>query len=103
MIDIEIQLSADVPRDSIPEIVEQALSAESLTITMRSTLVQYPGCVHWHLKRGKERGTLEATWWPQRNRLWVKVAPGCEGDWIAETTNRLKTLIESHLNPDSTA
>src|SRR4051794_41704257 len=55
-------------------VVESACASAGLTITMRGTLAAYPGCVHWHLKRGRERGTLEITWWPKTAELWFKVA-----------------------------
>ena len=43
---------------------------------MKGTLASFPNCVHWHWKRGKERGTLEITWWGKQDRLWFKVAAG---------------------------
>jgi len=97
MIDIEIKTSADPARASVPQVVEQAFAGEALIVTMRGTLAQYPGCIHWHVKRGKEPGTLEATWWPEQNRLWFKVATGRSADWIDKTAARLKTQIESYL------
>jgi len=95
MIEIDIQVPVGPHTHSVPEIVEQAVAAEALTVTMRSTLAQYPGSVHWHLKRGKERGTLEVTWWPNRSRLWLKVASGRSAEWIHGTACRLKFQIES--------
>jgi hypothetical protein len=28
-----------------------------LRLTLKGTLAKYPGCIHWHFKRGRERGT----------------------------------------------
>jgi hypothetical protein len=61
---------------------------------MKGTLANYPGCVHWHYKKGKARGTLEITWWERENRLWFKVAKGRTGDWIEGSITRLKGKIE---------
>ncbi len=33
-------------------------------------------------KRGKERGVLEATYWPSANRAWLSYRSGRDADWI---------------------
>ena len=40
----------------------------------KGTLASYPGCIHWHLKMGTQKGHLEITWWEAENRLCFKVA-----------------------------
>ena len=52
-------------------------------------MAKYPGCTHWHLKKDRETGTLELTWWPARNRLWFKIATGRQADWMVEAMDRL--------------
>jgi hypothetical protein len=52
--------------------VESACAAEGLRLTLKGTLKQYPGCTHWHYQRGKDRGTLEITFWPAQNRALRK-------------------------------
>jgi hypothetical protein len=66
---------------SIVAIVEEVASGAGLTVT-RGSLRSYPGCTHWHLKKPGSKGTLEATWWPQKERLWLKVHPLREAGWI---------------------
>ena len=97
MIEIALKVPDPVQSGSVPEIIERVCAAESLTITLRSTLAQYPNSLHWHLKLGNERGILEVTWWAQQNKLWFKVAAGRTGSWIDATAARLKQEIEAAL------
>jgi hypothetical protein len=78
-------------------VVERACAAEGLRLTLKGTLAGYPGCVHWHYKKGKERGTLEITWWESKRRLWFKVAAGRTGEWIEAAAEKLKKRIEKQL------
>lgn len=73
MIEVEIQISADTTNDSVVRVVEQDCKAYGLTQALKGTLASYPGCVHWHFKKDKEKGILEITWWESENRLWFKV------------------------------
>ena len=97
MIEIELQIPTDISLDSMPAVVENACVQEGLITTLKGTLSQYPSCVHWHLKKGKERGTLEITWWEPEKRLWFKVAKNRSGDWIEETIQNLKNRIENSM------
>jgi hypothetical protein len=94
MIEIDVDIPATLERATIPALVEQECRDEHLSIAERTTLAAYPGCVHWHLKRGKERGTLEITWWERTDRLWFKVASNRTAPWIEPTIARLKARLE---------
>ena len=50
-------------------------------IARRMSLKKYPGCTHWHLKKAGEKGTLEATWWPEKDRLWLSVHENRRAAW----------------------
>ena len=80
---------------AIPSIagVEAAIARGGLRVTLVGTLAQYPGCTHWHLKRGRERGVLELTVWPQQRRVWLSVQDGRNGDWIDAAAQRLTSLL----------
>ena len=97
MIEVELQIPADEKSDSVVKVVEQVCNANGLTHTLKGTLASYPGCVHWHFKMSKQKGTLEITWWEDENRLWFKVAKGRTGAWIDEALPKLKKQIESSL------
>ena len=94
MVEIEIDIPINTPSTTISHVVEQACASEGLAVTLKGTLAKYPGCIHWHFKKGKERGILEMTWWEPENRLWFKIATGRSGVWIEETAARLKKQIE---------
>lgn len=64
--------------------IEDAATRCGLTISMRTTLKQFPGCRHWHLTKPPARGTLEVTLWPQRRRLWLRVHERRAAPWIED-------------------
>jgi hypothetical protein len=91
MKDIEI----DLPPAQIPSAakLESLFTNATLRITLRGTLAAYPGSVHWHLKEGHQRGTLEVTLWPPEGRIWLSVQDGRRAEWIAGAVARLQTLL----------
>ncbi len=95
MLEIEVRVPSRV--HSVPQTIERLCSLEELEVSRKGTLAKYPGCVHWHLKKGRQPGTLELTWWERENRLWFKVAAGRTGAWIDETLRRLPGRIEQAL------
>lgn len=97
MTEVELHVPARAQSAAITRLVERACAAEGLTPALKGTLAKYPGCVHWHYKKGKERGTLEITRWEQDRRLWFKVAAGRRGEWVEERVTKLKRKIESRL------
>ena len=97
MLQTEVRLAPRADVSAVETVVEACCTAEGLTLTLKGTLVKYPGCVHWHFKRGRPSGTVELTWWPQQRRLWISVQAGRRGEWIEETTVRLKQTIEGTL------
>jgi hypothetical protein len=97
MQEVEIPLPPDIPLSKVTTIIESCCIGEELWQTLKGTLKQYPGSVHWHYKRGKESGTLEITYWPERRRIWFKVSPGRRGGWIEETIQRLSANIPAEL------
>jgi hypothetical protein len=79
--------------------VEQAARELGLTITLRTTSAQYPGSTHWHFKRGRTRGIVEATYWPQQHQLWLCVKPRAVSARTLELAERLRAEIERNLLP----
>ena len=97
MIEVELQTPAGAISDSVVKVVEQVCTENKLRCAVKGTLASYPGCIHWHFRKNKQRGTLEITWWELENRLWFKVAKVRNGDWIDEALPKLKKEIESSL------
>lgn len=77
--------------------VERCFGEAGLRVAMKGTLAAHKGCVHWHLKRGKERGTLEVTLWPARRRLWLSVHANRGGEWVEEGLAGLKEALGAAL------
>jgi len=97
MIEVELQIPDGVEVQAVVRVVEQVCLSNELTCSSKGSLVGYPGSIHWHFKRGKQKGTLEITWWESRHRLWFKVASGRTGEWIMGSIPKLKEQIEELL------
>ena len=97
MIEVELQIPGSVETQVVIRVVEQVCASNELTCSLPGTLVSYPGSVHWHFKRGRQKGTLEITWWESEHRLWFKVAEGRSSKWIIESIPQLKEQIEKFL------
>jgi hypothetical protein len=97
MIKVEVDIPPGADFSHIEQVVEACCAAEGLIVSVKRTLVSYPGCVHWHFKRGAQRGTLEMTWWPEARRVWFSVHDNRTGAWIEETVVRLKEAIGRKL------
>ncbi len=94
MIEVELQIPDSIETESVIRVVEQVCASNELTCRLKGTLVSYPGSVHWHFKRGRQKGTLEMTWWESEHRIWFKVANGRSGEWMLESLPQLKEQIE---------
>ncbi|MBI2583919.1 MAG: hypothetical protein HYW25_04590 [Candidatus Aenigmarchaeota archaeon] len=64
---------------------------------MKGTVSKYPECIHWHFKKGRQRGTLEITLWKEQRRIWFNVQAERTADWIDESVSKLKKSIEREL------
>ena len=94
MLEVDIALQPDTDLPNLESLVETSCAAEDLHITLKGTLAKYPGCTHWHFKKGRERGTLELTWWPAERRLWFNVSSSRAGAWLDEAIARLRRVWE---------
>ncbi len=97
MIEVELQIPAHASSEHVVLLVEQLCGSQGLTCARKGTLAGYAGCIHWHFKMGKQKGTLEITWLESKNRLWFKVAKGRTGDWMTESIAALIRKIEDSL------
>lgn len=77
------------------ERIDATIEQLGLAATMKGSLKSYPGCTHWHCKRGNEPGTLEITLWPAKQRAWFKVQSGRRAAWIDDVIPELKRILES--------
>ena len=93
----EVAVPEGVDLEGAVGTVERCFGELGLRVAMKGTLAAHKGCVHWHLKRGKERGTLEVTLWPARRRAWLSVHANRGAAWIEETLGQLKHAVQATL------
>jgi hypothetical protein len=97
---IEVPLAVNRTESEIDRAVERACDELGLSIWMRGTLATYPGSLHWHLNRPGKRGTLEITYAPRKNRLWLAVHANRNAEWIdqamAVIAARLADTVNDH-------
>ncbi len=89
-------LEVDISRaaGNLENALERMCQAIGLSVTMKTTSAKFPGSIHWHWKKGRERGTLEATLWPAQNRLWFSMQDGRSADWVMLAAYQLKAQLE---------
>ena len=97
-----VTLNATIDTAKIEGTVDHVCASEALSVSMKSTLKQYPGCVHWHVKNGKSTGVLEVTWWPRQEEekeplLWLSIHGNRMADWIKPSMLKLKQSLETKL------
>jgi hypothetical protein len=78
-------------------LIEKACLECGLRISTRATVGSYPGCIHWHVKRGIQSGTLELTLWEAKRRVWASVQDGRRAAWIDEALPQVKNAVETAL------
>ncbi len=91
----------EVANDRVEQAIDQAIASAELNVILRDTLKAFPGCVHWHVKNGRESGTLEITFWPQDHRAWLSVQAGRKAPWIDAKMKLLGAAIKSQLKSEA--
>jgi len=66
---------------------------EGLDVKTMGVLKKYPGSLHWHFKRGRERGTIELTLVPKDARGWFSMRPGRAHGWKRQEVEDLLTRL----------
>jgi hypothetical protein len=92
MTNLEVDISGATGK--LDKTIEALCRAAGLSITMKTTSAKFPGSIHWHLKKGRERGTLEVTLWPSQNRLWFSMQDGRSANWVMTTARLWKEHLE---------
>jgi hypothetical protein len=94
MEEIEVAVSLVGSEEQFVALIETAADRYGLQIRMKGTFRTYPGSEHWHFQKPGQRGTLEVTLWPRRNRVWFSVQSGRRAAWITEILPAMKAWIE---------
>ncbi|MDZ4717590.1 MAG: hypothetical protein SH847_03905 [Roseiflexaceae bacterium] len=98
MIMYPIVLPSRASTAMVTETKEAVLIDANLCITMKSTLKQYPGCIHWHIQSGRNSGTLELTFWPHARQVWFSIQHGRRAPWIDTLLPELQQMLQEQLH-----
>jgi hypothetical protein len=78
-------------------LIENICAGRGLQMAMKGSQATFPGSIHWHYKREKQKGTLELTLFPSQRRIWAKVAEGRRAAWINSELPQLRRQVEKEL------
>jgi hypothetical protein len=98
MLIVDVNIGPNVDFTRVEPLVDEVCHVAGLQITLKTTQASYPGSIHWRLKQGRERGTLELTAWPSQRRVWFKLQNGRAGAWIQAAIAQLKPHLEETLS-----
>jgi hypothetical protein len=97
VLEFKIPLPPNADCVAVATIIEESIADVGLTVTMLGSLKKFPGCVHWHVKQGREAGTLEITLWPREQKAWFSIQAGRAAAWIEEKRWQLAARIQERL------
>jgi hypothetical protein len=97
----DVDLPVKIDFRLVERTVEKYCQLAGLSVTVKTTLLSCPGSIHWHFKKGTERGSLEATLWEKGKRLWFPVDARREGTWTQDAMVELKSRLERQLKKEA--
>ena len=80
-----------------PAHMQELCDALHLTATMKGSLKSLPDNIHWHYKKGKEKGTLEITLLSETNEIILSCKNNRRGDWIEGAMKELESKLTFRL------
>jgi hypothetical protein len=83
--------------DQAEAVIESVCAAHGLQAGMKSQLASFPGSIHWHYKKPREKGTLELTLFRRDRRIWAQVQEGRLAPWISTVLPLVRSAIEREL------
>jgi hypothetical protein len=101
VIETEFEIPKGCDVKCVERTVERLCRTRGLFIALKGSLSQYPGSIHWHFKKDRQKGTLELTLYPAKSRLWSTVQAGRTALWIDKTLPDLKNQVEAELSKRS--
>ena len=95
MIEIQVNCRDISPRRfaRLSKTIDELAASHGLSITMKKPIAKSPGSIHWHLKKGRERGTLEVTLLPE-GRLWFSMHENRSAAWVLTIAREFKRKLE---------
>lgn len=86
----ELPLPTGADQKQIIDVFETLVMHLGLTVASRGTLKTLPGSVHWHLKKGSESGTLEATLQFDEQNFRMSYHENRQASWFNEAIPRIR-------------
>ena len=68
--------------------IETLCQQLDLTLTMKTSLKTLPPNIHWHFKKGKEKGVLEITLFTGTGKVEFANKKNRGGEWIDEVVKK---------------
>lgn len=97
MREVEFQVTKKCDLARAEALIERVCAERGLSVGMKGSLASHPGCIHWHFKKPKEKGTLEITLHAEARRIWAQVQDGRKAEWIDKELSALQRVIEKEL------
>jgi hypothetical protein len=94
-IEFRVPARRDLKRADI--LIERVCAAHGLHAAMKGSLATYPGSIHWHYKKPKQKGTLELTLLRSQRRIWAAIHTNRKAPWIEEVLPAVRAAIERAL------
>jgi hypothetical protein len=95
------EIEFDVPQNSnlhgAPALIEKACRECGLRVSTRFSPQKDSGCIHWHVKRGIQAGTLELTLCETKRRIWASVKDNRRAPWMNDALPQVKAAVETAL------
>ncbi|MBZ5610863.1 MAG: hypothetical protein LAP38_21580 [Acidobacteriia bacterium] len=77
--------------------IEGVCARHGIEVAMKGSLAAYPGSIHWHYKKPKQKGTLELTVFGRDGRIWAQVHTNRAAPWIPALLPKIRGDIEREL------
>ena len=94
---VEFTVPSQADLTKTDALVERVCAAHGLHAALKGTLATYPGSIHWHYKKPKQKGTLELTLLRADRRIWASIHSNRGAPWIEASLSQLRAGIERAL------
>ena len=93
---VKLRAGSDPVR--VRRLVEKTCRSLGLDMKIKRPYSHSPKSVHWHYKRGSEPGTIEVTFWEEKERLWLSVHSNRTGSWTSGGLVLLERALQEELD-----
>jgi hypothetical protein len=83
--------------EEIKSKISDVIRKHGLNTASLHTLKSIPGSIHWHVKKGKEKGLLEITYVSKQKQVWVDIHDNRRSDWNLRLIESFTEAIRKEL------